>query len=177
MRLPMRPMRGVRRSGELHRPALGRDRGAVALEVVLFLPAVIALVAILLNLGIIFLTKYRLQTAVDLGALAAVQDVDLEALADGRRVLLVDQARKDATDITLRNLGYLGSALNEAQVSVAVHNVDKPVRERDDWTGKTIEEPTVCVRAQAPGWGMTLALASLKVRLEVHADASVLERH
>lgn len=169
-------MHEAKRSGRTASTTLGSE-GAVALQVVLFLPVMVALLAMVVNLGVIFLTKYRLQTAVDLGALAAAQDVDLALLAEGRRVLLDGPAKGDAREVTLANLGRLGGAQARADIIVSVYNPSPQEPDHDAWTGRAIRQPTVCVLARIPMSVWSVTLKGQKAIVEAHADASVLERH
>ncbi len=155
---------------------LPRCRGAIALQVVLFLPVMLALLAIVFDLGAVFLARYQLQTAVDFAALAAAQDVDLTLLADGKRVLLAGPAKEDATEMIEANLAGTRGGGVAPEVSVTVHNPSTAEPDRDAWTGKPIWQPTVCVRARIPVTTLTAVLIGQSAIVEAHADASVLER-
>jgi Flp pilus assembly protein TadG len=151
-------------------------RGAVAVQIVLSLPLLVGVAALVTDLGLIVLARYRTQMAVDFGALAAVQALDLEALARGERRLVPEVATRDAQQVTRANLRSLAAGGSGADVRVDVHNVTERAPARDAWTNRPILQPTVCVAVSVPLGVFTTRLAGREVVVWAHADASVLER-
>jgi Flp pilus assembly protein TadG len=71
---------------------------------VLFLPVLLTCLYATCGLGALLLARARAQTAADLAALAAAQDVDLERLQEGERRLRPEDAARDAVAWARANL-------------------------------------------------------------------------
>lgn len=157
-------------------PARRGERGAVAALVALYLPCLLAALALVADLGVLLLARAELSAAADFGALAAVQDLDLELLARGEVVVSATDAVRDARAWTEANLAA-ATFLDPASVDISV-TVLNPSRARDaacPVSGQPVAWPTVCVVVSAtvrlpfaPGLG--------PVRVSAHADASVVGR-
>ncbi len=157
---------------------LGDERGATAALVALFLPCLVAAVALIIDAGALLVARAQMAAAADMGALAGVQDLDYDLLAsDGRLLVLEEPARADAEAWVRGNLeGRAFIAPETVSVAVTVCNPGSGVAEPVcPVTGRLLTDPTVCVlvRAEArlpflPGLG--------PVGVSVHADASVVGR-
>jgi len=158
------------------RPTEVGQRGAAGVLLLACLPWMILALALTVDAGAVLLARARLQSVVDLGALAGVQDVDLDALAQGEVRLMPAAARDDAAswvDANLRAAGLDGQGGEEgADVQVRVVNPDDGPACWDRVTSRRLLEPTVCVWARLP---LSLALmpAGDHVGVEAHADAAV----
>ena len=168
-----------RPSSRLPRELRG-ERGASLVLVVLFLPALLLVAGAVTDLGILFVSKHLAYHAAELGALAGAQDVDLEALAQGRLQLAERRAMTAAGDYARRNLTRSFPYLDLdrwAEVQVRVYNASAatPLRHRE--TGRVLVDPTVAVsiRLSVPLY----FLRPLRPRADLHvrADASVRTRH
>ncbi len=147
--------------------------GAVTVMVVIMLPLFLLSLALVLDVGLLFITRTQAQAAVDMGALAGVQELDWDAAARGVLQLRPEEAERSAKEWTLRNLEALRRARpgpGDVFIKVEVYNAspDQPMTVRG--TGRVISTPTVRVEAKIP---TTLLLLSLPVELKVAADASV----
>src|SRR5690606_8648028 len=87
-----------RRPGPRGRPGppAAAERGAVAALVALVLPVLILSAGLVVDVAYLFWMRAALQATADFAALAGAQNIDLEALAQGERRLLVEQAAGDA---------------------------------------------------------------------------------
>ncbi|MEW6523099.1 MAG: pilus assembly protein TadG-related protein [Bacillota bacterium] len=155
-------------------------RGAVAAMVILLLPAFTALLALVADLGLVLHARAALRASADLAALAGVQELDLEALAQGEPRLLPDVAMTVANTYARANISkQLGNAAGQVlQVKVDVYNASAREPLVHDRTGRLLEAPTVCVRLTLP---LRLVLATRimgrsEYRVEAHADAAVVRR-
>ena len=141
---------------------------------VVFLPVLVAVMALMAETGRLFVVARRVQAAADLGALAGAQEVDLERLAEGERYLDEGRARTQAERLTRENLRDLGGAAANAGLQVYVINVATGPAAHPR-TGRLIRDPTVSVWVE-----VTVPLYLIGWRSEVtlgaHADASVVEK-
>lgn len=151
-----------------------RQSGAVLVLVVAFIPVLVAVMALVLETGRLFVLARWAQAAADLGALAGVQEVDLERLADGERYVDEERARLAAERITRDNLRDLGGVVGSSHVQVYVINVAGGPTTHPR-TGRLIRDPTVSVwvEVSAP---VHLVWWTREVHLAAHADASVVEK-
>ena len=112
--------------------------------------------------------------AADLAALAAVQCLDREALADGQLVLLATDAESVAIEYVTTNLASTSALPADLQVEVNCHNAGEHAP-LDRVTGKKHRYTTVCVAVRCK-----LEIAVGPVRLAqaflAHADASAVPR-
>ncbi len=160
------------------RGAEWRRRGAAATLVVLFLPCLLAGAALTIDAGALLAARAQLAAAADMGALAGAQDLDYAELAEGRVVILAAAAIEDAVAMAETNLASEPFILPETvRVIVTVCNVGTggggpgrcPV------TGRTLEDPTVCVLVRA-AVRLPFGPRAAPVTVGVHADASVVGR-
>lgn len=158
-----------------HQAGLG-ERGASALLAVLFLPALLLVVGLVTDAGLLFLSRHLAYHAAELGALAGAQDVDLEALADGRLLLLEPQAAETAAEYVRRNLTAAfprRAAADLSEIAVRVYNAsgDAPLVHAE--TGRRLVDPTVSVHLQIAVPLYFLRPLARDVTVRVRADASV----
>ncbi|MEW6031264.1 MAG: pilus assembly protein TadG-related protein [Bacillota bacterium] len=166
-------MRGA--EGEPARLRRG-ERGAAGVLVVLFLPCLLASLGLAIDVGVLLLVRAEMRAAADMGALAGVQDLDFELLAEGRVVIRGPEAVRDAEAWVRENL--TGRAFIEpgsVVVSVSVRNLDAGARATCPVTGRELEHPTVCVLVRARVRPPVFTIFG-PVEVEVHADASVVGR-
>lgn len=155
------------------------QRGAVAALTVLALPVVLIAIALVIDMAYFFLLRTSLQAAADMAALAAAQNVDLDALADGERRLLVERARLDAYQWVHDNLraNKLTAGLrDQVGVHVEVYNADPNNRVRHRVTGRILADPTVSVQLSLDAPTYFAAMIMKNVPIRVMADASLLEK-
>jgi len=155
-------------------------RGAVAALVILFLPGLVGVLALVVDLGLLLQARTALQASADLAALAGVQELDLVALAQGTPRLLPEAARAVAESYAGANvLHQLGNeARGVLRVTVEVYNASPAQPLIHLHTGRVLEVPTVSVRLQLP---VRLVLAPRLLGrsdylVETHADAAVVRR-
>jgi Flp pilus assembly protein TadG len=164
------------------RSLVDADRGGALVTFVLTLPLVLLLLAFCVEAGRLFYARALLQAVADHAALGAVQELDFDALAEGTINLKQQKARTTAhTYITenCRRLG-LGNWLVASTVRVRVYNAQPAATLRNEWTGRRLEYPTVCILMQAefePVLPLTQFATGFdggpELRVRVHADASV----
>lgn len=111
------------------------QRGSVVALFVLFMPVVLAVCGLALDLGILFTARKCVQGACDLGALAGVQELDWDALARGHILIREEDAVRRALEVAYSNMGCAGGLVFEPDLSARVYN--PPFR----------EEPCVIVEA------------------------------
>lgn len=152
------------------------ERGAAAVLVVLFLPCLLASLALALDVGALLVARAQMRAAADMGALAGVQDLDYDLLAQGLIVIRSADAVRDAREWVLANLE--GRAFIEpgtVRVVVAVLNTEGAGAVSCPVTGRLLEWPTVCVKVEAMARLPFLPALGL-VKVSIHADASVVGR-
>lgn len=151
--------------------------GAAATLVIVFLPVLLAGVALVIDAGALLTARAQMAAAADMGALAAVQDLDYDLLAEGSIVILEEEAVSDAEAWILANLSH--QAFIEPETVVAVVTVlnteNRPANLTCPITGRPVTQPTVCVLVRAVIHLPFLPSLGL-VTVEVHADASVVGR-
>lgn len=150
-------------------------KGGVTLLVALYLPVCILAMGMVFDLGLAFVVRQTAQAACDMGALAAVQELDWDQLAEGILVIDTVAARRQGADITFANLAPLvrKGLITEPVISIAVNN---PVGGADDFG---TEEPAVTVEAS-----MTVRTFFLRwlpglasgIPMTVRAEARCVER-
>ena len=154
------------------------EAGAAAVALVVWLPVFVGVMALTLSAGHLFVARLRVQTAVDMAALAAVQDVDLERLARGERHIREDQARADAVRWLVENLeaAFPGNPASPARIEVDVYNPSptRPAVHRR--SGRVIRDPTVSVYVEYPARVPSLPAVGGRVLLKAWGDASVIEK-
>jgi len=131
--------------------------------------------AALFSLGQVIWYRHIAYQAADLGALAGVQALDLDQLAQGRLHLLAGEASAKALEYARENiLLNLGSLSQGLDVQVHVINPEGAAAS-DPITGRVINHPTVCVVLRLP---VTLRAGVVYWTQEInaHADASVVPR-
>jgi len=97
-------------------------QGGITLLVALYLPICVIAMGMVFDLGFAFTVRQTAQAACDLGALAGVQELDWDRLAEGAVALNVAAARRQAADITFVNLMSLvrKGLITEPEVTVIV---------------------------------------------------------
>ncbi len=150
-------------------------RGAALLLVVLWLPVLLVGAALVLDGGQLFLARYRLQAAVDLAALAAVQSLDWDRLADGEVVIIVDEAEEVAQQYLSDNLAALtGRGFEEFQVWVINASPETPGVH--PVTAEEVLHPTVVLRCRLQGPHSWFGAWRDAPALQAEADASLRPR-
>ncbi|REJ38400.1 MAG: hypothetical protein DIU84_00205 [Bacillota bacterium] len=162
-----------------NRPRAGAEQGAVAALVALALPVLILSAGLVIDVAYLFWMRTAVQAAADFAALAGAQNVDLEALAQGQRLLLVEEAAADARHWARLNLaahpataGYQDAALVEVVVTNAAPGA--PARQR--WTGRLLTDPTVSVRISLRVRPFLIRSLVPEVEVSALADAALLEK-
>lgn len=144
----------------------------MAVLLVALLPVALLLLGLVADFGLALWAREELRKAADLGALAGAQDLDLERLARGERVLLPGPARDDADRYARANLG--GRRYAALAIEVAVLNASRDAPLREPWTGRLVEDPTVAVRIEARVPTVFLRPLLPAFAVAATADASVL---
>lgn len=148
------------------------QRGSVLLTCILSLPAIMALMILITAAGSLYITRGRLQTAADMAALAGVQELDWDRLAEGQPYLRTEEARAQALASLHLNLQEIREArVDEAETVVEVINASPESPVQHPRTGRWLEYPTVWVLIEVQ---VTAAgLGERQVRLGASADATV----
>lgn len=161
------------------RPAACGQRGGVATLVVLFLPCLLAGAALVIDGGVLLVSRAQVAAAADMGALAGVQDLDFERLAEGTVYILPGQAIADAEAWVAANLEGLAFIERDSLVlTVTVCNPETGEGGgglRCPVTGRALSSPTVCVVVRA-AVRLPFLPRAVPVTVRVHADASVVGR-
>jgi len=157
------------------REARVSERGAAAVLVALFLPCLVLAVALAVDVGALLLARAELQAAADMGALAGVQDLDWDLLAEGVLFIRPEDARADAETWVRANLN--GSPFLESASLAVVVTVINPAEEPAACpvTGRKVTRPTVCVLVRA-GVRLPFLPRADPLTVNVHADAAVVGR-
>ncbi|HHW27406.1 MAG TPA: hypothetical protein GXX23_08780 [Firmicutes bacterium] len=135
--------------------------------VALFLPVAVLVVGLVCDLGTVFCVRKLVQAACDLGALAGVQELDWELLAEG--IVAIDEAsaRRVAIAIAEENLANLGGLAHvEGVYAVVTNPPDSP-------------EPNLVLTVVCRIWPTYLAWMPAfadGIPLSIMAEASVVER-
>lgn len=145
-----------------------KEKGSVAVFTILFLPVLFAVLILLIDIGWLVHVRQVMQNAADLGALAGVQELDLEKLAEGK-LELTDRAEWEAERIWRANLEGFWDGKIVVEDEIEIHN--PAPRSQDRISGETHRTPTVCIVLEARVPVPLPLLQSSRVR--VHADASV----
>jgi uncharacterized membrane protein len=146
---------------------------------IIYLPILLLITAMVIDVGLLIVSRNKLQAAADFAALAGAQNLDLEALQDGVIVLSESSARADAIrwarENTFRNLH---TTLDESNlhVYVRVYNASDNLSLFDNHTGRKLRDPTVCVVIEAVHQFHFIHGVFGEQRIKVHADASVLTK-
>ncbi|MGE5485159.1 MAG: pilus assembly protein TadG-related protein [Ignavibacteriales bacterium] len=145
---------------------------------VLAVPAMILAAGLVVDAGAVIWAKAVAQSAADLAALAAVQEIDLDRLASGERWLVEPDAMKRAVDVARDNLARGGGALGaeSAVVRVRVFNMSEGETERHHGDGRLLRDPTVCVTVEVRPRLVFLSPLKKPETITAHADASVVAR-
>ncbi|MEW6725199.1 MAG: pilus assembly protein TadG-related protein [Bacillota bacterium] len=153
------------------------ERGAVAILVILALPALLAMIALVVGLGSVVLAYYQAHIAADLGALAGVQSLDLDQLAEGKIWIDPEEARGQAEKIAWENLRANFAGLRRAEVEITVEvyqaSESEPLYHRT--TGRRLTAPTVAVQL-AFQRRLPLVIYSRSIAIQARADASAVRR-
>jgi uncharacterized membrane protein len=135
--------------------------------------------ALVIDVGFLAVVRNKMQAAADFGALAGVQNLNLEALQEGSIVLDSYAAKKDAKRWTeenvFRNLHPFIDA-KDLEVSIKVHNSYPDKISYDCYNGRMISVPTVCVMIESDHQFYFIHGVFGKQKIVVHADASVLTK-
>ncbi len=159
------------REDALTKRYLGRrcanERGGVMVLVTLFLPVAVLLVGLVCDLGVVFCVRKIAQAACDLGALAGVQELDWDLLAEGVVAIDESSAQTVATGVAQENLGNLGGLAHVETVCAMVSNPPASVEPRLVLTATCRIRPTYL--SWLPGFEDGIPIS-------IMAEASVVER-
>ncbi len=160
-------------------PGPAAQRGAVTALVVIFLPCLLAAAALVIDVGVLLTARGQMAAAADMGALAGVQDLDYDLLAEGQVVIVPEAAIGDAESWVRQNLASQPFIVPESvSVTVTVLNTGAGGREGKlacPVTGRPLDAPTVCVVARAEV-RLPFLPRTTPVSVRVHADASLVGR-
>jgi len=98
------------------------ETGSVVALVALFLPIAVLTVGIVVDLGFVFTARKCVQSACDLGALAGIQQLDWDELAQGNVVVKEEESKQEATEILRANLNNVEPLIHGVAVNVYVRN-------------------------------------------------------
>lgn len=154
------------------------ERGSIAVFLVVTLPLLIMLAGSVIDIGMLFCANSLAYAAADMAALAAVQDLDLQMLAEGKRQIMPDAARRDAEAFLATNIlkNWPGLAPEDIAVAVTVYNVEGGGDDRHAFNGRHLSDPTVCVRVSFPVKLRFISAFAGTVSARAHADASVVRK-
>lgn len=155
------------------------QRGAALALSVLFLPLWLALATIAIDVAYIMWVHAGIRAAADLGALAAAQNLDLEALAQGDPEIIPEEAHRDARQWIMDNLRQQRSTApwaEKADIRVWVLNGKPGAPLQHPLTGRIITDPTVAVEVSLPARVFLVPRKLGEIPLKVRADASVMGR-
>ena len=153
------------------------ETGAAVTWLVLWLPVLILLLGIVADVGRLYTLRSVAQTAADMGALAGVQELDLEALAEGTLWVNVDEAQREARNLALEVAQKnLDRSVQSVKVESIAINATPLVPATHPWTGRRLETATVSVTVDAVARTYFLSMLMPRVNLGARGDASVLER-
>jgi len=144
----------------------------------LALPAMILAAGLVTDAGMVIWVKACAQSAADLAALAAVQEIDLDKLALGERWLVEPIALERAVSVARDNLARGGEALDadNAVVRVLVFNMKEGETVFHPGDRRPLRDPTVCVTIEVKARLPFLSPIKVLGAVFAHADASVVER-
>jgi len=156
----------VRECGDVSR----NERGAICVWFVLCMPTLLSVMALVFDVAWASIGQNYLQVAADGGALAGVQEIDLDRLALGECRIVpepaITVARLYAFDNLSRSLApeHLASCM----VTARAFNPGEP-----GWHGppQVVLNPTVCVEVCLP---IQFPVTRMWRMLRVHADASLM---
>ncbi|MBT9258408.1 MAG: hypothetical protein KM310_01425 [Clostridiales bacterium] len=140
---------------------------------VMALPLLVLLFALLVDGGFLLWQREVLRQAADLAALAGAMEVDLEALAGGRRAIVPLKAREQVEAYVAYNTAALPSGVEVLGVEVLVVNGSPEEPAYHPWWKVTVEDPIVSLRLEARVTPFLLGRMVGPVSLRVEADASV----
>ena len=118
--------------------------------VVLWLPILLLVAALVVDVGALWVARVQGQAAVDLAVLAAVQSVDWDALEEGEIRLLEEEAEEAARSYLQENATAQGTE-GPGEVQVWVINARPDAPEIHPLTGEILEYPVVSLRCLWPG--------------------------
>ncbi len=156
------------------------ERGAAAALVICMLPVLVITMAFAVDLGLLVWYRFTLMDVADLSALAGVQELDLEALADGEPRLLSGEATAAAVDYARANVqARLGAtALNALEMHVQIYNGSEDSPLIHAHCGRELIHPTVCLQLSLPVPFVLVGHLSGRedIRVTAHADAAAVWR-
>lgn len=167
------------RAGGDHPSSPWGERGAALALTVLFLPVWLALATLAIDVAYIMWVHAGMRAAADLGALAAAQNIDLDALAVGDPEISPSDAQRDARQWILDNLHSQRSTApwaDGADIRVWVLNGKPGAALSHPLTGRIITDPTVAVEVSLTAQVFLVPRKLGTIPLQVRADASVMGR-
>jgi len=158
---------------------LGGEGGAALVLTMLMLPVLLLLLSGLIAIAQLFTVRAHLHAVADMAALAAVQELDLERLADGEVILDEAAARARALEAVQSNVVPGGGAVLISSIEVSVYNPTGRKRPVDKISGEKLRWPTVCVSIEAAArvsWLLAVPGLPKTVTIRVHTDAAVVRK-
>ncbi len=151
----------------------GAQAGSVLVVTVMVLPVMLLMLTLVVASGSLFSSRGSLQGAVDMAALAGVQELDWDALAGGEIQLVEDQALYHAHANLMQNLALVPrGVVCQAEITIMVLNARPGEPLQHPGSGRSLTYPTVWVRVRVPVRAVGLP-AGRHIWLWATADASV----
>lgn len=150
-------------------------RGSISVLMVITLPVLLICAALVTDLGRMIVACGRIQAAADFGALAAVQNIDLERLYEGIPVITEDEAVRDAIVWTKYNLKGAVPGIDldrDIVIEAQVYNASNTAPLINGRTGRILTDPTVSVYIETP-WNTRGTWCPVGTILRSLGDASV----
>jgi hypothetical protein len=113
-----------------------------------------------------------------MAALAAVQNLDLERLANGTRYILPDAAGADARSWLAANVtaNWRGVRPEDVSAAIMVYNPTGNQHLRHAGNDRSLGDPTVCVTVSFPVRLRFISILLPETAATAHADASVVRK-
>ena len=158
---------------------LNNRRGVASVMFIIYLPVLLMIMALVIDVGLLIVIRNKLQAAADFGALAGAQNLNVQALQEGSIILDDSSAKRDATEWAeenvLRNLHPFMERL-DLIITARVYNGSAANTLYDWHTGRAINDPTVCIVIEAVHQFYFIHGVFGDQWITVHADASVMTK-
>jgi len=129
---------------------LQQEKGAVLVTLIAFVPVAAALMMFTVTVAQVFWARQCLQLAADMGALAGVQNIDLEKLAMGFRYVCPETGSKDAVNWATANM----EAMFPLVLEKGSFNVNARVINPDDHGDDPVVHVEVEMALDSPGFSL-----------------------
>ncbi len=149
------------------------EKGSALVMTVVMLPVFVALLVLVSAAGSLYAIQSSLQGAVDMAALAGVQEICWENLAAGTIRLIPEAAENQALTLLGANLASVPRACpSRAEIVVHVLNAGPGEPLQHPGSGRILNYPTVWVAVRLPVEPAGLPRGT-EIWLQATADASV----